>query len=138
MLHSLTNGSKKSFVAKAACLTAGLVAVFASSGVLADQGAELHCRVRTGVSAGVDPGVGATYSEPGRFYGIEATTVGGEPVYTIAAPTMTNRIFYAGDLSNCEAGGMGVTVKQKPRGTLDFTFTGTGNRVVGITTLITK
>ncbi len=35
MLHLSTKGSKKSYVAKAACLTAGLVAVFASSSVLA-------------------------------------------------------------------------------------------------------
>ncbi len=38
MLHLSNKGSKKSYAAKAACFTAGLVAVFASSSVLAVSG----------------------------------------------------------------------------------------------------
>ncbi len=55
MLHSLTKGSKKSFVAKAVCLTAGLVAVFASSSVLADstpsQATPIRCAFKNGDDA---------------------------------------------------------------------------------------
>ena len=43
MLHLSTKGSKKSYAAKAACLTAGLVAVFASSGVLAVANITVNC-----------------------------------------------------------------------------------------------
>ncbi len=82
MLHLSTKGSKKSYTAKSACLTAGLVAVFASSSVFA---VAMRC-LYTGSTP--PPGAAANHFAVARTFDGNAFTFTDLSTNTLVKPEM--------------------------------------------------
>ena len=108
MLHLSTKGYKKSYAAKAACLTAGLVAVFASSSVLADttlpsptSAKHIRCAYKNGdASTSLNLRKG---SAPGTFMFYDGVNV-------VANPTELTCNTTSGDPVTLESTGSGVKI----------------------------